>query len=436
MDSIWAKTAQLPRFRPLEGDLCTDVLIVGGGLAGLLCAHRLAQAGVDYALVEADRICGGTTRGMTAKLTVQHGLIYHKLIRQFGEERARLYLEANRTALEDYRALCQTMDCGFVEEDNFVYSTDSRDKLERELAALDRLGLAARLVDETPLPFPVAGAVCVPRQARFHPLQFAAAIAQPLRIFEDTKVLELAPGRAVTNRGTIAAEKVIIATHFPILNKHGGYFLKLYQHRSYVIAYHNAADVNGMYVDAAQTGMSFRNYEDLLLVGGGDHRTGKQGGTWQELRDFAAKHYPKALETAHWATQDCMSLDGVPYIGPYSASTPGLYVATGFNKWGMTSSMVAAMILCDLVQGKANPFADVFSPSRSILRPQLAINGFEAVASLLTPSVRRCPHLGCALKWNPQEHSWDCPCHGSRFTQDGKLIDNPATGNLSKRHDA
>ena len=187
-----------------------------------------------------------------------------------------------------------------------------------------------------------------------------------------------------------------------------------------------------MYVDEAQTGMSFRNYENLLLVGGGDHRTGKQGGAWQELRDFTQQYYPKATEKYHWATQDCMTLDGVPYIGPYSAGTSGLYVATGYNKWGMTSSMVSAMVLCELVQGKPSPYAEVFSPSRTILRPQLAVNGFEALVGLLTPSARRCPHLGCALKWNPQEHTWDCPCHGSRFTEDGRLIDNPATGNLKK----
>ena len=125
-----------------------------------------------------------------------------------------------------------------------------------------------------------------------------------------------------------------------------------------------------------------------------------------------------------------MSLDAVPYIGPYSASTPDLYVATGFNKWGMTSSMAAAMILCDLVRGRESPYGAVFSPSRSILRPQLAVNGLEAAVHLLTPTTRRCPHLGCALKWNPQERTWDCPCHGSRFAEDGKLLDNPATGDL------
>ena len=427
MDSIWEKTAEPPRFNQLEGDLRTDVLIVGGGLAGLLCAHKLARAGVDCALVEASRICGGTTKGMTGKLTAQHGLIYHKLLRRFGAERARLCLMANLEALDEYRALCREMDCGFAEEDNYVYSLDSREKLERELSALDQLGFAAQLVDRTPLPFPVAGAVRFPRQARFHPLKFAAAIAGPLRIFEDTKVLELAPGRARTSRGTIAAERIVIATHFPILNKHGGYFLKLYQHRSYVLALENAPDVHGMYLDEDEKGLSFRNYRGMLLLGGGSHRTGKQGGGWRELEGFARKHYPDTQEAARWATQDCMTLDNVPYIGLYSRGTAGLYTATGFNKWGMTSSMAAAEVLTDLVLGRNSPYSGLFSPSRTMLRPQLAANALESALGLLTPTTPRCPHMGCALKYNAAEHSWDCPCHGSRFQEDGALIDNPAT---------
>ena len=204
----------------------------------------------------------------------------------------------------------------------------------------------------------------------------------------------------------------------------------MYQHRSYVIALKNAQNVNGMYVDENQTGLSFRNFGNLLLLGGGSHRTGKKGGNWQELRNFANKYYPKANEKYHWAAQDCMTLDDSAYIGSYSSKTNGFYVATGFNKWGMTSSMVSAMILCDMVQEKENEFADIFSPSRTILRPQLFKNIFETTSNMLIPTTKRCSHLGCALKWNPYEHTWDCSCHGSRFTENGKLIDNPATRDL------
>ncbi len=431
--SLWSETAKLPTFDPLPGDIKTDVLIIGGGLAGILCAYLLEQAGVPYALAEADRICSGVTANTTAKLTSQHGIIYDNIIRRFGVERARMYLEANEKALQKYRQLCHSIPCDFEEKDNYVYSRNGRTKLERELTALDKLNFPASFVQHLPLPFPVEGAVKFPQQAQFHPLRFVAGIAKGLNIYEHTAVRELVGTTALTDHGRITADHIIVTTHFPFLNKHGSYFLKLYQHRSYVLGLENGPDVNGMYVDEAKAGLSFRNHGNLLLLGGGGHRTGKRGGGWAELVGLAQSYQFSGRVACRWATQDCMTLDGVPYIGRYSARTQNLYVATGFNKWGMTSSMVAAMLLTDLVQGRDNPYAPVFSPSRSILRPQLLVNGAESVVNLLTPTRKRCPHMGCALKWNPQEHSWDCPCHGSRFTEDGKLLNNPATGGLNKR---
>lgn len=432
MSSLWEQSAAVARFERLHGDVKTDVLIIGGGMAGILCAYLLHHAGVPCVLVEAERVCGGITGNTTAKITSQHGLIYHRLIRTFGAERAGQYLRANEAALEQYRRLCRDIDCDFEEKTAYVYALEDRRKIEQEILALDRLGLHAEFAKDLPLPFSVAGAVQYPKQAQFHPLKFAAAIAGNLRIYEHTTVRGLVGTTAVTDEGKIAAEKIIVATHFPFLNKHGGYFLKQYQHRSYVIALENAPPVEGMYVDESRTGLSFRTYENLLLVGGGGHRTGRRGGCWPELQEFARRHYPDATERYRWAAQDCMTLDGVPYIGPYSANTSDLYVATGFNKWGMTSSMVAAMLLCDLVQGRENPHAPVFSPSRTVLRPQLAVNAFEAAAGWLAPTARRCPHLGCGLRWNPYERSWDCPCHGSRFAEDGKKLDNPATGDWKR----
>ena len=430
MQSLWEQTWEQPSFPAQEGDQNTDVLIIGGGMAGILCAYQLHCASVPYMLVEAETVCSGITRNTTAKITSQHGLIYDRLISAVGVEQAKQYLAANEAALQTYRDLCRKIDCGFEEKAACIYSQDDRRKIEREVNALGKLGFPAEFVDRLSLPFPVAGAVRFPNQAQFHPLKFVSSIVRGLHIYEHTRVRELMGTMAVTDHGRICAKKIIVTTHFPFLNKHGSYFLKLYQRRSYVIALKNAPDVDGMYLDEAESGMSFRNYKNLLLIGGGGHRTGKKGGGWRELREFARQHYPQAEEQYHWAAQDCMSLDGISYIGPYSASTADLYVATGFNKWGMTTSMVSAMILSDLVQGKKNPYAEVFSPSRSILHPQLAVNGLEAVVSLLTPTTRRCPHLGCALKWNAMEHTWDCPCHGSRFTKEGKLIDNPATDHL------
>ncbi len=392
----------------------------------------MQRCGLDCVLVEAGEIAHGTTKNTTAKITAQHGLIYARLIREFGREKAGLYLRANLQALERYRALCREIDCDFQIRNNLVYSLHNTRKIDTELEALQKLGYDAKPVENSSLPFPCAGAVCFENQAQFHPLKFLSAIARDLPIYENTRVLELFPGRARTQQASIRAEKIIVATHFPFLNKHGSFFLKMFQHRSYVLALENAWDADAMYVDEDEKGLSFRAFGSLLLLGGGSHRSGKNGGAWQELAAFADRHYPASREVCRWATQDCMTLDGVPYIGQYSARTPGLYVATGFNKWGMSSAMVAAELLRDLVLEKPNPYAELFSPSRSILRPQLAVNAAEAAISLLTPSAPRCPHLGCALKYNRAEHSWDCSCHGSRFAGDGKLLDGPATGDKRK----
>ena len=432
MDSVWMD-ASMPRFNSLEGDVRTDVLVIGGGMAGLLTAWMLQKAGISCVVAEADRIGMGITKNTTAKITSQHGLCYHKLISRFGPERAALYLQANEEALAIYRNLCRSLDCGYEEQDSFIYSQWNRKLLEEELYALEALQFPAELEENLPLPFPTVGAVKFPRQAQFHPLKFLAAIAKNLTVYENTPVRQLKKRTALCDRGTITAEAIVVATHFPFLNKHGSYFLKLYQQRSYAIALEGLAQWQGMYLDETENGLSFRSHGDIRILGGGGHRTGKQGGGWKELEDFAALHFPDARITHRWATQDCMSLDGVPYIGAYSAMTRGLYVATGFNKWGMSSSMVAARVLTDLIVGRENPYEVLFSPSRSMLRPQLGLNALESTVNLLTPTAPRCPHLGCALKWNHREHSWDCPCHGSRFTEDGNLIDNPATGDLKKR---
>lgn len=431
MQSIWQEDSSMPTFAPLLGDSKVDVLIIGGGMAGLLCAHQLQAAGIDCAVVEAASIAGGTTGGTTAKITSQHGLIYHKLVKRFGVETAGLYWKANEQALSALRTLCAGIDCGLSSQDSFIYSKDNREILETELRALEQIGGRGELAENLPLPFSTVGAVKFSHQAQFHPLKFLSAIARNLTIYENTPVRRVERGRAWTDHGVIRADNILITTHFPFLNKHGSYFLKLYQQRSYALALENAPDLEGMYLDARENGLSFRCHDGRLILGGGGHRTGKSGGGWKELADFAAGHYPEARITHRWAAQDCMSLDGIPYIGQYSRHTPGIYTATGFNKWGMTSSMVAAQLLTDLVQGKENPYVRVFSPSRSILRPQLFVNAGEALMNLLTPTAKRCTHMGCALKWNPAEHTWDCPCHGSRFEETGKIIDNPATKQLN-----
>lgn len=430
MNSIWTESVNMPSFDILEGEVKTDVLIIGGGITGILCAYFLQEQGVDYLLAEGRTICSGVTKNTTAKITAQHGLIYADMLKKEGPEKTGMYLDANLKALEKYFALCKDIDCDFEERNNFVYSLRSKDKLIMEAAALGKLGFRTLLQEAKELPFLTAGAVGFAHQAQFHPLKFLAHIVKGLNIYEHTFVTKLSENVALTEKARITYQRLIFATHFPIDNKHGMYFMKMYQNRSYVIALENAPLVEDMYVGEDKKGMSFRSYGNLLLVGGGSHRTGKKGGKWKELREYAKEYYPNAKERYHWAAQDCMPLDNIPYIGLYSRNMPQCLVASGYHKWGMTSAMAAAMILTDRIIGKENPYEEVFFPSRSMLKPQLFINGAESLVNLLTPTTKRCPHLGCALKWNETEHSWDCPCHGSRFDEDGGLIDNPANGDL------
>ncbi len=431
--SIWEDTSEICRHKELKHEIKTDVLIIGGGICGILCAYFLKTAGIDCVLVEKSTIASGITKNTTAKITFQHGLIYSKLLKKKGTNETQLYLQAHRSAVKEYEKLCKNIDCDFKKSRSYVYSCYDKKKIENEMNALHKIGFNALFTEETELPFKIAGAVCFENQAQFNPLKFLAEICHNLEIYENTFVSELLPDKAITNHGVIKYDTAIVATHFPFINKHGSYFLKLYQERSYVSAFTNAQTLSGMYLDESKDGFSFRSYNDTLMIGGSSHRTGKHSLAWGPLNAFARRYYPYAELKYQWATQDCMSLDHIAYIGRYSKQTPNLYVATGFNKWGMTSAMLSATILTDLIKGKANEFADLFSPQRSILTPQLATNIFESACNLITPTTKHCPHLGCALKWNKHEHTWDCPCHGSRFDSCGRLIDNPSTKDLKKR---
>ncbi len=433
MQSLWNETADRPRFPVQSKNEQTDVLIVGGGITGILCAYLLQRTGVPCMLVEGDALCSRTTAGTTAKITVQHGLIYARIRKDYGDEAARQYYEANRAALEKYRSLANSIDCDFEETDATVFARTDQNlpAIEEELAACDALGIPAAFADSSTLPLPAKGGICLKNQAQFHPLKLCFALARDLTIFEHTFVRGFDGTRAYTNHGFIDAKRVIIATHFPFIDRRGLYFMKMYQHRSYVLALENAPRAGGMFLEHDGGAFSFRDAQGLLLLGGGGHKTGAKGGGFSALEAFAGKQFPQSRIRYRQAAQDCMSLDGIPYIGKYAPKLENFYVATGFNKWGMTSAMAAAQILTDLLTGRGNENAPVFSPQRSIFKPQLLINGLSTFGNLLAPLPRRCTHLGCALHYNRQEHSWDCPCHGSRFDAQGNILENPA--NRSRR---
>ncbi|MEG0691802.1 MAG: FAD-dependent oxidoreductase [Oscillospiraceae bacterium] len=426
MSSVWIDSVTLNAHKNLQMDITTDIAIIGGGMAGILTAFLLKSKGVDCVVIEANKVGLGVTKNTTAKITSQHGLIYDTLIRSVGQWKAKQYLSANEHALSKYKELCKNIDCDFHEKSAFVYSLNDKEKIKKEVAAVNSLNFPAKFKSKIELPFHIAGAIEFSNQAEFNPLKFINEISKSLTIYENTMVKSIKDTIIHTDHGKVTANKILVATHFPFINAPGYYFMKMYQQRSYVVALQNAQNLNGLYIDESDQGFSFRNYGDLLFIGGGGHRTGKKGGGYETLRDFAKELYPKSEEKFAWATQDCMTLDHIPYIGQYSKNTPNLFVATGFNKWGMTSSMVSAMLLSNIMMGAENHFEDLFSPQRFTLNKQFLINGLETTTGLLNLKTKRCSHLGCALNYNKQEHTWDCPCHGSRFEENGKLIDNPA----------
>lgn len=388
MESIWTNNTGKKDFEVLSGNQKTDTVVIGGGMAGVLTAYYLQQVGVPVIVLEANRVGSGQTRKTTAKITSQHNLIYEKLLRVFGKEKAIHYARANEKAIDAYEQLIEKekIDCGFVRCSSFLFSRTGEELLRAEEKAAEQLHLPVRYTQKTELPFSVAGALEFQNQAKFHPLHFLYHLADQLTVYEKTKVFR----------------------------------------------------VEG-------NGLSFRSQGDILLFGGGSHRTGKnkKGGKYEMFREKAEEFWPGCRETACWSAQDAMTLDGVPYIGKFSGKKENWYVATGFGKWGMTSSMVSARLLTAEIIGHPFTEADIFSPQRKITGEAikgLANHSIQMVMGMgkrLIPFPKRknskgekvipvCPHMGCRLIWNPEEQTYECPCHGSRFDKEGHLLDDPA----------
>lgn len=423
--SIW-QNQDKKTFPQLKGEVTTDVLIIGGGMAGILCANELEKAGVGYVLVEGNEIGQGTSGHTTAKITAQHGAVYHKLMSKFGDEFAKRYYDVNSLAVEKYKELAAEIPCDYEEKTAYTYGTSTPEVLDKEEKAYRNMGCKGIRVENPPLPIKTCGALGMEKQGQLNPLKLIYGLAEGLNIYENTFVKEIDGHLAITDQARIHGRYIIFATHFPVVNVPGAYFVKLYQHRSYVVALENGQNVDGMFMDESKTGYSFRNYHNYLLIGGGAHKTGYGGRGDLDLQELAKSAYPDKKIAYSWAAQDCMSLDGVPYIGVHRKSTPHILVATGFNKWGMTGSMVAATVLKDMISKDKSDYENLFSPQRSMLSGQLAVNLGSAVFNMVRFN-KRCSHLGCALKWNKYEQTWDCPCHGSRFEKDGANLENPAT---------
>lgn len=432
--SIWQKRIHLPDFPPLQGDRSVHTVIIGGGLTGLTTARLLREKGLRPLVLDAGRIGSGQTGHTTAKVTSQHGLIYAKLMETLGERAAGQYARANQQAVDDWARLIRRgrIACRFTPRESFLYACTETASLMQEAEAARRLGLPATFTRETELPFPVSGAVRFDGQASFHPLLLLAALAEGAEICENTPVLHVEGDRVHTPGGVVRAEHIVFACHYPFVNLPGWHFLRMHQERSHVLALRSAWMPRGMYLGIDGDALSIREAEDFLLLGGAGRRTGenREGGCFDLLRDRARTLFPGAQEAAAWSAQDCVTADGVPLIGQYARKTPAWHLATGFGKWGMTSAMVAARVIAGRICGDVPEWAEVFSPQRFHFqagKKGLADEAAHALKGLATFSAPRCPHLGCALSWNPDEHTWDCPCHGSRFTADGARLDGPAT---------
>lgn len=453
METIWEDKVTLKKRSPLQGDIESEVVIIGAGLAGILTACMLKENGIDAVILEADCVASGQTKGTTAKITSQHNLIYDDLIRVYGFEQAKHFAGFHEWAVAEYERVIKEkkIDCDFVRCAANLYSCTETDALYREADAARRLGIRANYKTRCELPFPVKSVLEYENQARFHPLKFIKGMEKELRIFEKTRVMKVRCerdnrteqserarkiNRVITDRGVVTARKVVFACHFPFMNLPGYYFARMHQSRSYVLALKGAERFRDYYLGIDQDGYSFRNEGELLLVGGAGHRTGKNesGGKYQDILDYVKELWPQCEVVCKWSAQDCMTLDHIPYIGRFSHRDNGWYVAAGFGKWGMTSSMVSARIITSLLLGMKVPEADIFSPQRKI--SAVGMGSFikdqtEAVKGLLNcKNTKRCTHLGCKVSWNEDEHTWDCPCHGSRFSREGRVLEGPAVKDL------
>lgn len=491
--SLWQATVEATDYPRLRGQVSVDVAIIGGGLAGISAATFLKDAGKSVAVLEARRVGQGVTGHTTAKVTALHGLIYDKLIRNFGVERARAYADANRTAINEVRRLVaeHAIDCDPKTTTAYTYTEDEseREAFSAEVQAARQVGLAVEPVTDTPLPFRVAAAIKLGDQSQFHPLKYLLALASRVptgdsHLFEQSRVLSYEPGspsKVVTASGEVIAKDVILATNFPIGDK-ALYSFRMKPMRSYVLGVRLPA---GLYPELKDSmllgtspGNSVRTQEDgdgtVLLLGGEGHVTGEGGSTTERylrLERWATERFGGHEVEFRWSAHDQQTLDGAPYIGKAGPGLEHLFVATGFGGWGMTHSTISGMLLRDLIVGRQNPWSEVYSPTRINLHGvvDLLETGVRSTRHLVVDrlmaddqwSVERgsgevvrdggrmvalyrddqgeltrlsaaCTHLGCVVSWNDAERSWDCPCHGSRFEAGGEVIQGPAIKPLER----
>lgn len=472
MQSIWTNSVNIERRKSLKSDLTVDTLVIGAGLAGILTAFKLKEKGIECVVIDAHEICSGQTKNTTAKITSQHADIYSKIEKYYGKDYSKQYASANENAIIEYERIINEkgIDCDFEKKDAVLYTTTDAANLKNETECAKRAGIDCFFTENVNLPFYTRGAEIFKNQAQFNPLKFVEGILEELNIYENTKAVRIVGNIVYTDRYKITAKNIVVATHYPFVNFPSMYFLKMSSERSYVLALENANfNGNGMYIGTEDSSLSLRWYNDILLLGGGTHRTGvdPQKLPFETLEENAREYFSGSKIVGRWSAQDCVPIDEIPYIGKFGSKNDNIFVATGFNKWGITSSMVSADIISDSIIGVKNKNSDVFSPKRFSLfgssknimeNTAETIKGFACHLSTPKNDLKdvktdvgteiyfdgktcgaykdkdgkiyivslTCPHLKCRLKWNGTTKTWDCPCHGSRYSYKGELIDNPA----------
>ena len=440
--SLWVEGRERRERPALDRDITADVAVVGAGIVGLTTALLLERQGASVAVLEMRHVAAGATGYNTAKLSSLHGLTYSQLVKKLDREKARAYGEANEAGIARVFELAAALgiDCDLRRKPNYTYAEDPSDldRVRDEADVAGELGLPATFVDELDLPYPVAGAVRFDDQAEFHPVKYVDGIAAALRgpLHENTRVTGIDGNRVNTAGGArVTAENIVVATHLSFLDR-GLYFARCHPERSYVVAGRAGDLPAGMYLSTESPAHSIRAHGEWLLVGGESHKTGQadEAERYDRLAAWARERFGLEPEL-RWATQDQMPVDNVPYVGRHDPLSSGLWVATGFKKWGLAMGTAAAELLAARVAGLEHAWSELFDPSR--LRPFASAPSFAkenanvalrfAGDRVTNRGAPRCTHLGCLLRWNAAEDTWDCPCHGSRFAASGEVIEGPAT---------
>ena len=498
--SIWIADSEETNYSKLNKNIETEVCIVGGGIVGAVTAYLLRKNGIDVVVLEKDKICMGVTANSTAKLTSQHGLFYKYLANEKGLEFAKKYLKSNEEGIRLAEKIIndENIECDYEKKDAYVFATNKSEleKVKEEIEILNKINYDAEFIEKINIPVEKClGTIRFKNQAQFNSRKYVVKLFEIIKnmggnIFENSKVENIKQEDNIykisVNNQVVKAKKVVLSTHYPIKNFPGMYFLKMYQDKSYAIAVDTKQEqkdmINGMYIQSCDPVISFRtakyDNKNLLIIAGSGHKTGqlkeKIEDSFINLENYIKKYYPNSEIMFKWSTEDCVTLDKVPYIGEFSNMMPNMYVATGFKKWGMSTSHVAGKLISDLIMERENQYEEIYKATR--LEPIKNIKEFgnilkESTYSLLINKIKPtkealeniplgcggiveiegkkvgvykredgkifaikpyCKHLGCLISWNNLEKTWDCPCHGSRYDYMGNIITEPTVKNLEK----